>query len=392
MEIAFWICLFIVFYTYLGYGITLCAILCIKRMAGKIRTEPRLPEHDEDLPDVTLMVCAYNEQDVVDMKLENTRQMDYPKDKLHLLWVTDGSNDQTNERLSAYPDVEVLYQPQRQGKTAALNRGIAHAQTSIVIMTDANTCLNPGAVREIVRLFQDPTVGCVAGEKRVMQRTEDQMAAKGEGIYWKYESRLKRWDDELYSAMGAAGELCAIRKELYQPMPADTLLDDFIMSMRLLPMGYRIAYTAEAYAMEYGSADLAEESKRKRRIAAGGLQSIARLWPLLNVFRHPLVTFQYVSHRVLRWSITPFALVAVAVLNVLLVLTNAGSIYTLIWLLQLLFYGCATAGWWLERHGKKVTVCYVAYYFVFMNTQVFRGISYLMNHRNSGAWEKARRG
>ena len=326
------------------------------------------------------------------MKLENTRQMDYPKDKLHLLWVTDGSNDQTNERLSAYPDVEVLYQPQRQGKTAALNRGIAHARTSIVIMTDANTCLNKDAIREMVRLFQDPTVGCVAGEKRVMQRTEDQMAAKGEGIYWKYESRLKRWDDELYSAMGAAGELCAIRKELYQPMPADTLLDDFIMSMRLLPMGYRIAYTAEAYAMEYGSADLAEESKRKRRIAAGGLQSIARLWPLLNVFRHPLVTFQYVSHRVLRWSITPFALIAVAVLNVLLVLGNAGGIYTLIWLLQLLFYGCATAGWWLERHGKKVTVCYVAYYFVFMNTQVFRGISYLMNHRNSGAWEKARRG
>lgn len=392
MEIAFWICLFIVFYTYLGYGITLYAILCIKRMSGKIRTEPQLPEHDEDLPDVTLMVCAYNEQDVVDMKLENTRQMDYPKDKLHLLWVTDGSNDQTNERLSAYPDVEVLYQPQRQGKTAALNRGIAHARTSIVIMTDANTCLNKGAIREMVRLFQDPTVGCVAGEKRVMQRTEDQMAAKGEGIYWKYESRLKRWDDELYSAMGAAGELCAIRKELYQPMPADTLLDDFIMSMRLLPMGYRIAYTAEAYAMEYGSADLAEESKRKRRIAAGGLQSIARLWPLLNVFRHPLVTFQYVSHRVLRWSITPFALIAVAVLNVLLVLGNAGGIYTLIWLLQLLFYGCATAGWWLERHGKKVTVCYVAYYFVFMNTQVFRGISYLMNHRNSGAWEKARRG
>ncbi len=391
METAFWICLFIVFYTYFGYGIVLLAILKLKRLTGSKRPSPQLPD-DSHLPEVTLMVCAYNEQDVVDMKIENTHQLDYPKDKLHLLWVTDGSNDLTNERLAAYPDVEVLFQPQRQGKTAALNRGISHAQTSIVIMTDANTCINTGAIKEIVRLFQDVKVGCVAGEKRVMQRSDDQMAAKGEGIYWKYESTLKRWDDELYSAMGAAGELCAIRKDLYHPMPSDTLLDDFIMSMSILPKGYRIAYTTEAYAMEYGSADITEEGKRKKRIAAGGLQSIWRLRSLLNVFKHPLLTFQYVSHRVLRWSITPFALVGVLLLNVLLVLAHADSIYTIIWLLQLLFYAAAFAGYLLEKKGMKVTLCYVAYYFVFMNTNVFSGIRYLARHKNNGAWEKARRG
>lgn len=258
-EIIFWVCMGIVVYTYVGYGILLYFILKIRRMLGFHRLQPVLGINRDLWPEVTLMVCAYNEEEVVEMKMNNTHQLDYPASKLHLLWVTDGSNDKTNELLSAYPEVEVLYQPQRQGKTAALNRGIAHAQTEIIIMTDANTLLNSGAIQEIARLFQDPTVGCVAGEKRVMARADEQTAAKGEGAYWKYESTLKRWDSELFSAMGAAGELCAVRKHLYQPMPQDTLLDDFIMSMRITAQGHRIAYSKEAYAMEYGSADIKEE-------------------------------------------------------------------------------------------------------------------------------------
>ena len=180
-EIIFWVCMGIVVYTYVGYGILLYFILKIRRMLGFHRLQPVLGINRDLWPEVTLMVCAYNEEEVVEMKMNNTHQLDYPASKLHLLWVTDGSNDKTNELLSAYPEVEVLYQPQRQGKTAALNRGIAHAQTEIIIMTDANTLLNSGAIQEIARLFQDPTVGCVAGEKRVMARADEQTAAKGEG-------------------------------------------------------------------------------------------------------------------------------------------------------------------------------------------------------------------
>lgn len=391
LKILFWICLFLVFYTYLGYGLLLWLLVRLKRIIrGKVEALD-LPA-DDALPHVTFLICAYNEQDVVAGKMENTLKLDYPKDKLHILWVTDGSTDDTNRRLQTYPDVEVVYSPERRGKTAALNHGISLIKTELTVMTDANTMVNREAIREMVRCFQDPQVGCVAGEKRVMARHDGQAAAEGEGLYWRYESTLKRLDSELYSTMGAAGELNAIRTPLYRPMPENALLDDFVMSMRMVDEGYLIAYAPNAYAMEYGSADLAEESKRKRRIAAGGLQSSWWLRRMMNPFRRFTVAFQFVSHRVLRWSITPFALVALIPLNVLLVFMNAGTIYTLIWILQLLFYVAAFCGYQLEQHGRKNKLLYVPYYFLFMNLNVFRGIPYLYTHRGGGTWEKAKRG
>ena len=391
LKIIFWICVFLVFYTYIGYGMLLWVLVQIKRIVRGKAAQRDLPA-DNVLPDVTFMICAYNEQDIVDMKMENTLQLDYPHDKLHIMWVTDGSTDQTNERLAQYPEVEVVFSPERKGKTAALYHGISMVHSEITVMTDANTIVNPEAIREIVRCFQNPRVACVAGEKRVMARNDEQAAAEGEGLYWKYESALKRMDSELYSAMGAAGELNAIRTKFYQPMPETALLDDFVMSMRMVDQGYKIAYTSDAYAMEYGSADLTEESKRKRRIAAGGLQSIWWLRQMMNPFRRPIVAFQFVSHRVLRWSITPIALIALIPLNVALVFLKAGTVYNVIWLLQVLFYLAAFASWLLEKQGRKSRLLYVPYYFLFMNLNVFRGMKYLSTHKTSGAWEKAKRG
>ena len=389
LKIAFWICLILVFYTYIGYGMLLWVLVNIKRLIYGKQKKRELPP-DNKLPEVTLMICAYNEQDIVDFKMENTRQITYPK--LKVVWVTDGSNDHTNDYLAKYHDVEVIYSPERRGKTAALNHGLSLVKSELVVMTDANTMLNPESIQEIVRCFMDPKVACVAGEKRVAARHEGQAAAEGEGLYWKYESTLKRWDGELYSAMGAAGELCAIRRSLYEPMPENALLDDFVMSLRMVDKGYKIAYTADAYAMEYGSADLTEESKRKRRIAAGGLQSIWWLRNMMNPLRQPVVAFQFVSHRVLRWSITPIALLLLIPLNVLLVFLKAGNIYTWIWVLQLVFYLAAYLGYLLEQYGRRNKLLYVPYYFLFMNLNVFRGMTYLRTHKSSGVWEKAKRG
>jgi len=391
LKVLFWICILLVFYTYLGYGMLLWLLVKIKHIVKGKAQQPLLPAEDQ-LPEVTFLVCAYNEQDVVDMKMQNTLQLDYPKQKLHIMWVTDGSTDETNARLQRYPEVEVVFSPERKGKTAALNHGISLIKSEITIMTDANTMVNPEAVREMVRCMQDEQVGCVAGEKRVMARNDNQTAAQGEGLYWRYESALKRLDSELYSTMGAAGELNAIRTRLYHPMPENALLDDFVMSMRMVDEGYRIAYAPNAYAMEYGSADLTEESKRKRRIAAGGLQSCRWLRRMMNPFHHFVVAFQFVSHRVLRWTITPFVLLALIPVNVLLVFMNAGTIYTLIWILQLLFYLAAFYGYYLEQHGRKNKLCYVPYYFLFMNLNVFYGIHYLQTHHQGGVWEKAKRG
>ena len=391
LKILFWLCLLLVFYTYLGYGILLCLLVAAKRSLSGRKPRPELPP-DAELPEVTLMICAYNEEDIVSMKMENTRQLNYPEGKLKVLWVTDGSTDSTNERLKAYRDVQIVFSPERGGKTAALNHGIRHVGTPLVVMTDANTLLNADCIRQVVRSFLNPKVGCVAGEKRVMARRKGEAVAEGEGLYWKYESTLKRLDSELYSAMGAAGELCAIRTPLYRQMPHNTLLDDFVLSMLIVDDGYLIDYNPEAYAMEYGSASMQEESKRKRRIAAGGLQSTWRLRRMLNPFRRPLVAFQLLSHRVLRWTVTPFALVALVPLNVLLVLLGGGWLYTVLLLMQALFYAAAFAGWMMERTGRKNKLLYVPYYFLFMNLNVFKGIAYLQTHHKGGTWEKAKRG
>ena len=390
LKILFWLCLFITVYTYVGYGLVLYLLVRLKRWLKGLPHSLPMPA-DADLPEMTFLVCAWNEQDMVDQKMQNIRQLDYPADKLHVMWVTDGSTDQTNSRLARYEDVEVVFAPERRGKTAALNHGISKVKTAITVMTDANTMVNREALREIARLMQDPTVGCVAGEKRVIAHHEGQAAAEGEGLYWRYESALKRLDSELYSAMGAAGELNAIRTNLYEPMPESALLDDYVMSMRIVGRGYRIAYTPDAYAMEYGSASLEDESKRKRRIAAGGLQSTWWLRTMMLPWRHGMVAFQLVSHRVLRWTITPFCLLALIPLNVALVMLKGGTVYTVLWILQLLFYLAVFCGYWLEQHGRRNRLLYVPYYFLFMNMNVFYGMKYLYQHHGTGTWEKARR-
>jgi cellulose synthase/poly-beta-1,6-N-acetylglucosamine synthase-like glycosyltransferase len=346
---------------------------------------------DEELPTMTLMICAYNEEDVVEEKMKNTLEIDYPKDKFRIMWVTDGSNDRTNELLKAYPEVDIVFSPERRGKTAALKHGLRELQTRYVTFTDANTMINSGALREIARQFKDPTVGCVAGEKRVTARKAGEAAAEGEGLYWRYESTLKRWDSELYSAMGAAGELYAIDPTLIREVPDEALLDDFMMSMYVVDEGHRIAYTPDAYAQEYGSANIFEESKRKRRIAAGGLQSIWWLRRMLNPRRQPLVTFQYVSHRVLRWSVTPVALVILLLVNIALVAMEPCTFYTIALCLQFIFYTTSIIGWILDYYGKENKLPRIIYYFVFMNINVFRGMAYLRTHGKSGTWEKAKR-
>lgn len=391
-EILFWISVFVVFYTYIGYGILLYLLVKIKEYFRKPLRHPR--PTDADLPELTLFITAYNEEAVVDEKMRNCLELDYPADKLRILWVTDGSNDHTNEYLSRWPQATVLHQPERQGKTAALNRGMRFVKTPLVVFTDANTHLNREALREIVYAFTNPKVGCVAGEKRIAVQTKDNAASGGEGIYWRYESTLKALDARLYSTVGAAGELFAIRCELFEEMKTDTLLDDFILSLRIVMHGYTIAYCADAYAVENGSADMGEEEKRKVRIAAGGLQSIWRLRSLLNPFRYGTFCFQYISHRVLRWSLTPILLFLLLPFNtILLFTTDTPLLYAIIWLLQAIFYLMGSWGYYLSTKHIKNKILFIPYYFLFMNINVIRGFNYLRKRKGnpSGAWEKAKR-
>lgn len=386
IEFLFWLCLAILFYTYIGYGMLLYLMVRIKRIFVKESPQKEITE----LPAVTLLIAAYNEKDFVAQKVKNTENLDYPKDKLQQIWVTDGSDDGTADLLAAYSNIKVLHLAERNGKIAAINRGMKFIKTPIVIFSDANALLGDKSILKIVELFKNPTTGCVSGEKRIFTQQKEGAAAAGEGIYWKYESTLKKWDAELNSIVGAAGELFAIRTELFEEVEADTLLDDFIISLRIAMKGYKIKYDPDAYAYETASANVKEELKRKIRIAAGGIQSIIRLSALLNIFKFGLLSFQYISHRVLRWTIAPLSLLLVLIFN--LILATETPFYQILLVGQLLFYAGALLGWKLEKSKMKIKIFFVPYYFFIMNYAVLVGIIRFLKKNQSVNWERAKRG
>ncbi len=392
VKILFWFLLFIVFYAYIGYGIVLYVLVKLKRITAG--TKPAIPDAAYE-PEVTLFIAAYNEKDFVAEKIRNSRELDYPADKLHMVWVTDGSDDGTPDELKKYEGVTVHHLPQRNGKIGAMNRGMQFVKTPVVVFCDANTMLGRESIRRIVKLFSNPQVGCVSGEKRIFSKDKDAAAGAGEGLYWKYESTLKKWDAELYSVVGAAGELFAIRTQLYQEVERDTLLDDFIISLRVAQQGYTIQYDPEAYAIESASANVKEELKRKIRISAGGIQSVIRLRSLLNVFKYGTLSFQYISHRVLRWTLAPLALLLLLPAGFALAFSEGildFGPYSLLFWLQILFYISALLGWYLENKSIKVKVLFVPYYFFIMNLSVFLGFKRYLKGSQSVNWERAKRG
>ncbi|MEM0575471.1 glycosyltransferase family 2 protein [Flavobacterium polysaccharolyticum] len=391
LKILFWILLSVIVYTYVGYGILLYAIIKIRRF---LKMGKKLAIDTSYEPEVTLFIAAYNEKDYVAAKMKNTLALEYPKEKINIVWVTDGSDDGTPDVLRGYPKTTVYHLDERNGKIGAMNRGMDFVKTPIVIFSDANTNLGKESIRRIVNLFSNPKVGCVSGEKRIVDKESDVASGAGEGIYWKYESALKKWDAELYSVVGAAGELFAIRTSLYRHVEKDTLLDDFIISLRVAQEGYTIQYDPDAYAIESASANVKEEFKRKVRISAGGIQSIVRLRSLLNVFKYGTLSFQYISHRVLRWSLTPLCLILlIPVLSILAInegIFSFGLYSTLFWL-QFLFYASALLGWFLENRETRVKILFVPYYFFIMNVCVVLGFFRYMKKSQSVNWERAQR-
>jgi cellulose synthase/poly-beta-1,6-N-acetylglucosamine synthase-like glycosyltransferase len=392
LKIAFWLLFFVVFYTYLGYGLLLFSIVKIRRTLGLSGKKISDPGYE---PDVTLFIAAYNEKDFIAGKIKNSRELDYPTEKMHVVWVTDGSDDGTPEELNKYEGVVVHHLPQRNGKIGAMNRGMKLVNTPIVIFCDANTLLGSESVRRIVSLFSDPAVGCVSGEKRIFSKVSDSAAGAGEGLYWKYESALKKWDAELCSVVGAAGELFAVRTELYEAVERDTLLDDFVISLRIAQKGYTIQYDPEAYAIETASANVKEELKRKIRISAGGIQSVIRLSSLLNIFKYGTLSFQYISHRVLRWTLAPLSLLLMLPVGFILALDNgfhSFSFYNVLFHLQILFYLAALLGWYLENRSIRLKMLFIPYYFFIMNLSVFLGFKRYLKGSQSVNWERAKRG
>ena len=385
LQLLFWFGLALIVFTYLGYGLLVWLMVKIKGA----RNIPADERTDDELPAVTLLIAAYNEAAILPQKLANCRALDYPKDKLEILFVTDGSSDESPSILAGASDVRLLHRPERRGKIAAVERAMATVNSPITVLTDANTFLSTNTIRRMVADFQDPTVGAVAGEKRVISQGD--ASSGGEGLYWRYESFLKRKDSQWYSVVGAAGELYAVRTKLFHKVPGDTILDDFMHTLLIARDGYRVTYAPEAIAEEYASASVREELKRKVRICAGGWQSMSRLLPLLNPFRYGTLSVQYIGHRVLRWSLAPLFLPIVFLANLLLVLFGAHWFYTLAFSGQVLFYLAVWAGYLLRARQIGIPGFFAPYYFFIMNYSVYLGFWRFFRGRQSAVWEKAKR-
>lgn len=381
----FWISLVILFFCYLGYGLFL---LVIRLLASGFSNKKKQVLR-EWLP-VTLVVTAYNESAVLEEKIRNTFEIEYPAELFHIIFITDGSVDNSAALLSKYPAIIHLHDPERRGKMAAIKRAMRAVDTPVVVFSDANSMLNKECIYNMVSHYQDPRVGGVAGEKKIMFAGKISAVGEAEGIYWQYESFLKKLDASFHTVVGAAGELFSIRTKLFTGFDDQVILDDFLISMQVCLQGYKISYEPGAYALEFSSVSLREEEKRKIRISAGAYQSISYLTACLNFLKYPLLGFQYVSRRLLRWVFCPVLLGVLFITNILIVYGyDASLIYSWFLAAQASFYCLAFVGWLLVRKEKRAGLLAIPFYFVFMNYCLVRGFIRFLKGKQSVLWEKS---
>jgi cellulose synthase/poly-beta-1,6-N-acetylglucosamine synthase-like glycosyltransferase len=374
----------IVVYNYIGYAV-------IAFLLTKIVPKFNQKTSGHYFPSVSFIVAAYNEEEIIEKKICNSLSQVYPSSQIEFIFITDGSTDNSMSLIEQFPTIKLLHQPERKGKSAALNRAALHAHNDILIISDANTFLNAEAVKYVASHYEDELTGGVAGEKRVIESPDDTDNVGGrEGLYWRYESFLKKIDSRFYSVVGAAGELFSVRRNLYESIPDSTILDDFVISLKAAGKGYRIIYEPRAYAMEFASLSIKDEKKRKVRIAAGGFQSIKMLSSLFKFWKHPRLTFLYVSHRVLRWTLSPLCLILILISNVILALATRLPFYWIFLFLQIVFYLIALVSPFISP-GSKFKFLKSCGYFVFMNASVVQGFFRFAFKKQTSAWEKVRR-
>ena len=383
-----------IIYPYLVYPLLLLLITSIKRFFSS-KSNYDLSSDDFE-PSITLMIAAYNEKELIEEKITNCKQLIYPKEKLQIIIITDGSDDGTPDIIAKHKEIKLLNQPARNGKIGAINRGMQYVNTPIVVFSDANTMLGKNTLKKIVEPFKDKKVGCVSGEKRILFQNADTASGAGEGFYWRYESFLKKLDSDFNSAVGAAGELFAIQTEYFQEVEPDTILDDFVISLRIALKGKKIKYTPEAYAIESASFNIEEEMKRKIRIAAGCFQTLFRLKQLFNIFKHPMLTFQYLSHKVWRWTLAPLALFLLFPVTLILkfntVEGNSNSLFfSTIFIFEIIIILLFCLGLIFRNTKIKFTILFGPYYFISTNYALFAGFVRFLRKKQSVRWEKAKR-
>ncbi|MBN1871083.1 MAG: glycosyltransferase [Candidatus Omnitrophica bacterium] len=396
MKFTFWFSVILIFYTYIGYAVILKIIVKSKRLLRSARNDERTIS--DDLPTVSFIITARNEEGVIRKKLEDTLTLDYPKDKLEVIVASDASSDDTNRIVEEFEGVKLVRQDEHKGKTAVQNLAVSQASGDILVFSDATTIYKKEAIRKLVRNFGDPNVGCVGGEEHFKRQVDGEwFTVNGKGIeeeasfFWKYEKYLRRRESEINSMIGVSGCIFAIRRELYEPLE-ESLIEDFALPLIVNSRGFKVVCEEEAICYENAAKDTGTEFSRKTRIVTGGINVLYKMKHLLNPIKYPLLSFQLFSHKILRW-LSPLFLLGVFVSN--LYLFEINRFYYLSYIAQLCFYGIALFGHITraQEHtstGAHLKIVRLIYHFCVMNFAAVLGFIRFLRGERRVVWQPVR--
>ncbi|RDH83773.1 MAG: hypothetical protein DIZ80_06445 [endosymbiont of Galathealinum brachiosum] len=344
-------------------------------------------EYEQYSKSVSFIVAAYNEEKVIRNKIENCLKLDYPKELLEIIIISDGSDDRTSDIVKEFESDGVisLHEDQRKGKSNALNRAVKYSSNEIIVFSDANNDFSVDAIKYLVSSFDDSQVGSVTGSKKIYT-SSDRQSSQGDGLYWKYESKIKYAESKLGSITAADGEILAVRRKLFEPIDPKLINDDAAITFNVLKKGYRVIYNLNAVAYEEASIDIIDDFHVKVRMTTGGVQT---LFTEANFLFNPFKAYSwsFFMHKTLRWF-APYFMILIFISNLLLLEYN---LMILIMTAQIIFYILAAIGWLKRASESLSSILYVPMYFVSMNTALFIGtLKYFIGNK-SVIWKKADR-
>lgn len=383
---VFWASLFLVGYTYLLYPVLLFGayvLVQIRRdwqyVLGR-RPRRRSPLGPEALPPVSVIVPVYNEAAHLPAKIANLARLDYPREKLEVVLVSDGSTDGSDEILRglAEPNVRRVFLAERAGKPNALNHGVREATHDVLVFSDASTLFAPDAIRQLVRHFADPAVGVVCGALQFQGNDEYRQT---EGLYWRYESAIRLMEGRLGATLTASGAVYALRRQCYRPLSPEVMIEDFVVPMTARRLGYRVLYDPEATATDFPASSVSGEFTRRVRLAVGSFRALG---DLVRIPFHLPTYVAFLSHKLLRW-VLPFLLIGLLLSSGLL---WAEPLYRAAFLAQLLFYAWAAAGFLFRDRMRRVRYALVGYYLTAMHLAFLVGFARFLFGREKATWQR----
>ena len=380
LVIVFWVSSVLILYAYVFYALILAAWATLS---------PAIPsETGKELPPVSIIIAAYNEEQAIKARVENCLDLDYPADRIEILIASDGSTDDTNSIVSSFTDprVRLIALPQRRGKVNAINDAVPESKNEILIFSDATSQFDPSLAQALVKHFKSNEVGCVCGNV-FFKNAEGSKTGELEGTYWRLETYLREREGERGSTLGATGAAFAMRRNLWTPCPRNALVEDLVIPMKILQRGYRVNFEPAAIATETAAEQVDEEFERRRRIGAGALQSFFLLFPMLNPFRG-FPAFAFFSHKVLRW-LTPLLMLSSLLSH--LVLSLNSHLYAALLAPHLTFYALALIGHWVGRKNRIYRILSLPYYFVSMNAALLWGYLRYVKGTQKVTWNRVNR-